>query len=45
MGEDLSTALELLDEPRANLVQHSTRRVNQLYVLLSDLILAGPTPT
>lgn len=40
-GEDLCTALALLDERRANLVTQRTRLVNQLHALLRDLIPGG----
>jgi transposase len=36
-AEDLSSALGLLDEQRANLVAHRTRLINQLHALLRDL--------
>jgi transposase len=39
--EDLSTALGLLDEQRANLVAHRTRLINQLHALLRELAPGG----
>ena len=41
VGEDLWTALALLDERRANLVAQRTRVVNQLHALLRDLMPGG----
>lgn len=40
-GEDLTSALALLDEQRANLVTHRTRLINQLHALLRDLVPGG----
>ncbi len=40
-AEDLSSALGLLDEQRANLVAHRTRLINQLHALLRDLAPGG----
>ena len=40
-AEDLSSALGLLDEQRANLVAHRTRLINQLHALLRDLVPGG----
>jgi transposase len=41
LAEDLTTALALLDEQRANLVAHRTRLINQLHALLRDLVPGG----
>ncbi len=40
-AEDLSSALGLLDEQRANLVAHRTRLINQSHALLRDLAPGG----
>jgi transposase len=41
VGEDVCTALALLDERRTNLVAQRTRLVNQLHALLRDLVPGG----
>ncbi len=47
IGRSAGPALQqrLLDEPRAKLVAHRTRLINQLHALLRDLAPVGRTPT